>query len=108
MMSGGKRESTILPGDSCCCSTGSDVIVAITGGSGFIGRHLIARHLARGDQVRYLPRKPPVAEIAGASAVIGDLAVPGDELRKFAQGADVLYHCAAELRNPAEMQSTNV
>jgi len=28
--------------------------IAITGGTGFIGRHLLARHVALGDRVRYL------------------------------------------------------
>jgi hypothetical protein len=35
--------------------------------------------------------------IAGASANIGDLTVSPSELRAFVQGADVLYHCTAEL-----------
>lgn len=83
------------------------MIVAITGGTGFIGRHLIARHCARGDQVRYLTRKQPSAEIAGATAIVGNLTSSVDSLRRFASGADVLYHCAAELRIEAEMQNTN-
>lgn len=83
------------------------MIVAITGGTGFIGRHLIARHIARGDQVRYLTRKNTPENICGATAHIGSLGLV-DALRKFVQGADVLYHCAAELRNEAEMHNTNV
>ena len=63
---------------------------------------------ARGDQVRYLTRKPPPEGIAGASAILGDLTSSPVELREFARGADVLYHCAAELHNEANMQSTNV
>ena len=84
------------------------MIVAITGGTGFIGRHLIARHCARGDQVRYLTRKQPSEVIAGATAIVGNLTSSVDSLRKFAGGADVLYHCAAELRDETKMQSTNV
>lgn len=84
------------------------MIVAITGGTGFIGRHLIARHCARGDQVRFLTRHPPHEQIAGATAHIGDLCASPDDLRRFAGGADVLYHCAAELHREAEMSKTNV
>ncbi len=84
------------------------MIVAITGGTGFIGRHLIARHIARGDQVRYLTRKKPEQTIAGASAIIGDLTASTDELLPLVQGADVLYHCAAELQDHSQMYKTNV
>jgi len=83
------------------------VIVAITGGTGFIGKHLIARHSARGDEVRYLTRKAPAQAIAGATAIIGDLSVV-DSLRPLVQGADVLYHCAAELHDVERMNDTNV
>jgi nucleoside-diphosphate-sugar epimerase len=38
----------------------------------------------------------------------GDLLSSIDILRRFADGADVLYHCAAELHNSAEMVRTNV
>jgi len=83
------------------------VIIAVTGGTGFIGRHLIARHLARGDEVRYLTRHTPEV-ITGACAVIGDLTSSVDELRPFVQGVDVLYHCAAELHDATKMDETNV
>jgi len=82
-------------------------VVAITGGTGFIGRHLVARHVSLGDQVHYLTRKKPAEEIQGAVAHIGNLAAP-ETLRRFVRGADVLYHCAAELRDVAEMEKTNV
>jgi len=44
----------------------------------------------------------------GVVAHIGSLGSSVDELRRFVHGADVLYHCAAELRNEAEMERTNV
>jgi len=84
------------------------VIVAITGGTGFIGKHLITRHVARGDQVRYLTRRKASEDMRGAIAQIGSLGSSIDELRQFVRGADVLYHCAAELRIEAEMENTNV
>jgi nucleoside-diphosphate-sugar epimerase len=83
------------------------VIIAITGGTGFIGKHLIARHIALGDEVRYLTRKLPEQPIAGAIAIIGDLMVV-DDLYPLVKNADVLYHCAAELHDATKMQHTNV
>lgn len=84
------------------------MIIAITGGTGFIGQRLIARHVARGDEVRYLTRHTPETVIAGAIPVIGDLTSSVDELRPFVQGVDVLYHCAAELHDTTKMHDTNV
>lgn len=84
------------------------MIVAITGGTGFIGKHLIARHVARGDQVRYLTRRKAEEDIRGAVGYIGNLSCSMDELKRFVQGADVVYHGAAELRNEPEMHNTNV
>ena len=84
------------------------MIVAITGGTGFIGKHLIARHVARGDKVRYLTRIKAAQDLPNAVAHIGSLSSSSDELRRFVDGADLLYHCAAELRNEATMENTNV
>ncbi|MBU0689948.1 MAG: NAD-dependent epimerase/dehydratase family protein [Gammaproteobacteria bacterium] len=82
-------------------------LIAITGGTGFIGRHLAARHVAQGDKVRFLTRKKSVAGISGAEAYVGDLA-ESEILRRFVHGVDVLYHCAAELHEAANMERTNV
>jgi len=84
------------------------MIVAVTGGTGFIGRHLIARHLAQGDEVRYLTRGNPSPALDGAVPFKGDLNAGTPTLRNFLKGADVLYHCAAELRDETLMQATNV
>ena len=82
------------------------MIVAITGGTGFIGRHIIARHLSRGDEVRYLTRHNQTP-ILGATAILGDLTAP-DSLAALVENADVLYHCAAELHDANKMYDTNV
>lgn len=84
------------------------MIVAVTGGTGFIGKRVMARHLANGDQVRYLTRKKAAADIPGAVAYIGDLHYSAAELKHFVSDVDVLYHCAAELRDTAAMEKTNV
>ena len=46
--------------------------VAITGGSGFIGSHLLKMHIDRADNVRILtPNK--YLSITGANVLVGDL-----------------------------------
>jgi NAD dependent epimerase/dehydratase family enzyme len=44
------------------------MIIAITGGTGFIGKKLVSFHVARGDAVRVLSRRAP-AESALPAAV---------------------------------------
>ena len=84
--------------------------VGITGGSGFVGRRLVDLHIARGDRVRVLTRKPEVdaALPAGIERHEGDLLGEPEGLRRFAEGLDVLYHCAGETRDEARMPDVNV
>ncbi len=84
------------------------MIVAITGGTGFIGKKLAQLHLARGDQVRVLSRAP-VASDFPLSVVWhkGDLAGDAD-LSAFVDQADLLYHCAGEIRDESRMQTLHV
>jgi len=85
------------------------MLVAITGASGFVGRHLVDLHVKRGDRVRVLNRASPAGVMpAGIEVIAGDIAVPDRRLRDFASGADVLYHCAANLHDEKSMQAVNV
>jgi nucleoside-diphosphate-sugar epimerase len=88
----------------------SSATVAITGASGFIGCQLVRLHLARGDRVRILTRQPQAAQSLGpVEVVLCDLAHPEvDALARFCDGADVIYHCAAQLGDPARMHGVNV
>ena len=86
------------------------MLVAITGGSGFIGRRLVLRHHRQKDVVRVLSRRgdkelnfPREVQI-----IHGDLANNCDALREFIDGANVVYHCAAELRCQHKMAMVNV
>lgn len=84
--------------------------VAITGGSGFIGKKLAYQHLEAGDTVRILSRKP--RNILNFSNTVqiyqGNLSQPSKVLNEFVDGADILYHCASELRNETFMYQTNL
>jgi len=86
------------------------VKVAVTGGTGFIGRKLVLHHLEAGDSVRVLSRRPRSA--AGLPDAVqlygGDLGSGQSDLGGFLDGADVLYHCAAELRDRARMRLVHV
>ena len=85
------------------------MIVAITGGSGFIGRKLVMRHLEQGDEVRLLSRHPPEKSELPDSVkwYSGDLSKSGD-LLSFVDKADVLYHCAGEIKDATKMKALHV
>ena len=51
-------------------------IVALTGATGFIGRHLLKELPKRGFRVRVLLRRPTILPPEASGAVVGDLAVP--------------------------------
>jgi len=85
------------------------MIVAITGGTGFIGSALAKRHLDRGDQVRVLSRDANGQGLHNAAYiwVDGDL-VSGRGLADLVDGADVLYHAAGQLTNQSQMRDLHV
>ena len=69
----------------------------VTGGSGFLGSHLVQALVERGDEVRALVRPTSQAahlESLGVELAHGDL---GDVqfLKTVAQGVERVYHCAA-------------
>jgi nucleoside-diphosphate-sugar epimerase len=70
--------------------------VFVTGGTGFIGRALIQKLIARGDEVRALARSATAAaelHRMGATFVQGDLN-DHEALRAGMQGCEVVYHVA--------------
>lgn len=69
--------------------------VLVTGGTGFIGRHLIGRLLERGDEIRCLARSED-SELrgGGVEVVRGDITKPST-IRGVAEGSEVIYHLAA-------------
>jgi nucleoside-diphosphate-sugar epimerase len=69
----------------------------VTGGSGFLGSHLVQALAARGETVRALVRpssKTDHLESLGVELVYGDLGEV-QSLRAATQGMERVYHCAA-------------
>ncbi|WP_421694091.1 NAD-dependent epimerase/dehydratase family protein [Aestuariivirga sp.] len=72
-------------------------IIAITGATGFAGRHAVAELLGRGRQLRALVRNPDTANLPQAvETVTGDLA-DTDALARLLAGADAVIHLAGAL-----------
>ena len=88
----------------------------VTGGGGFIGRHLVRRLRDGGADVRALARSGPSADrlrALGCDVVTGDILDLG-RLTGSLEGCDVVYHLAGDYRvgiDPAErpaMEAANV
>src|SRR5688500_14864640 len=81
--------------------------LAVTGGTGFVGRHLLRAAVAAGYDVRALTRgwKPPEDEIEW---VEGALNRP-DSLVKLASGADAVIHIAGLISgSKSAFESVNI
>ena len=83
------------------------MIIAITGGSGFIGSLLVDKHLKHGDQVRLLSRNI-LLERKNVQYFLGDLSSSSVDLSDFVDSVDILYHCAGEVNNKSLMQELHV
>jgi nucleoside-diphosphate-sugar epimerase len=68
-------------------------LIALTGGTGFIGRHLVRELSQRGYRLRLLLRRPSVLPPECAGAVVGDLARPQNMAAALA-GAEAVIHSA--------------
>jgi len=94
------------------CRYGARVLVAISGGAGFLGLHLARRLLADGADVRSLDLAPldDAALERSVEELRGDIRDPA-AARRLVAGADVLVHAAAALpirASRASIRSANV
>lgn len=70
----------------------------VTGGSGFVGGHLIEALIAQGYEVRALVRsKAPRLESVGVQLIKGDL-TDAESLNAAVAGCEGIIHCAALIR----------
>jgi nucleoside-diphosphate-sugar epimerase len=69
------------------------MLLALTGATGFIGRHLLRELPKRGYRLRVLLRRPTVMPLPAASAVIGDIARP-QNMSAALQDVDAVIHSA--------------
>lgn len=86
------------------------MIVAITGGTGFIGKKLVSRLIERGDTARLLTRGLAVVEKSPLLEMLEcDLLTVGcKDLADILDGVDVLYHCAGQIKEPLTMRALHV
>jgi len=83
------------------------MIIALTGGTGYIGRHLVSSLLNNGHHVRLLTRNSNIEYSNNLVPYEGDLRNL-QSLNFFTKNVDILFHCAAEIRNPRKMYQINV
>lgn len=71
----------------------SGMLIALTGATGFIGRHLVAELPKRGYRVRVLLRRPSEVPPGATGAVIGDIASPHN-MAAALRDVDAVIHSA--------------
>ncbi len=76
--------------------------VVVTGGAGFIGRHVVAQLVGRGHDVHVLDTRS--IEL-GARLTLGDVRDP-EVLRRVVHAADVVCHLAAKVGLGVDVQDT--
>ncbi|KDN22764.1 NAD-dependent epimerase/dehydratase family protein [Amycolatopsis rifamycinica] len=67
----------------------------VTGGTGFVGSHLVERLVDRGDRVTVLDAVAPRFPVEGVRYVTGDLRDTAKLAEVIRPGVDVVYHLAA-------------
>lgn len=85
------------------------MIAAVTGARGLIGRYIVTALLELGCSVRVISRHyegwgEMHSNVHVIVADINDVGV----MKSFLEGAEVVFHCAAELHDESLMYSTNV
>ncbi len=83
--------------------------IALTGGSGFVGRHLVPRLSEAGHDLHLATRKNSIARQHKCRHFSVDL-IDADigVLCEYLAGCDILIHLAGEIHNPARMYALNV
>src|SRR5262245_62488269 len=75
--------------------------IAITGGTGFIGRHVVAALAGPGRNLRLLMRQPTSGSVgAGNAEIIRGALGDRDALARLVGDADTVIHCAGAISAP--------
>jgi nucleoside-diphosphate-sugar epimerase len=82
--------------------------VAVTGGSGFIGKKLVESLCRDGFNVTLLSRRDDVSFPQEVKVVKGDLTTEDCPLVQFLEGCETVFHCAGELGNEVAMRPLHV
>jgi len=75
--------------------------VAVTGATGFIGRHLVERLLADGFDVRALSRRPDIAALPDGVTVVSGTLEDQAGLERLVEGCQAVVHCAGLIKAAA-------
>ena len=82
--------------------------VLVTGGNGYLGRHVITALLKAGHGVRSLVRTAPAQTVPGVEPLVADLTTTVDLKPAFADVDAVVHLAAAMDGDAAAMQRVNV
>lgn len=84
-------------------------VIAVTGGTGFVGRALVKELIKTGCRLRILTRRSNIEKWFPSGQVEiwrGDLSNPAI-FSGFVDGADMVYHLAGEVRDPLRFWTVN-
>jgi UDP-glucose 4-epimerase len=88
----GKKAASVTPG-------GEKKSILVTGGSGFIGTHLVRALAQAGHEVTVLDLKAPALSVRGVKYLVGDVREDRD-LARLVPSVDAVYHLAAIVSVP--------
>lgn len=91
------RDAHVPRGTAATSDSIAGVDVLVTGGTGVLGRAVVANLLDRGHDVRVLSRRSSAALPGGARLSTGDLG-SGAGVRGAVAEADAIVHCASDVR----------
>ena len=70
-------------------------LTLVTGGAGFIGKHVVDQCLSRGDAVRVLDIQIPEKKVKGVEYIAGDITNLSD-VQQAMKGVNKVFHLAAK------------
>ena len=81
--------------------------IAITGATGFIGNTLLKRHILMGDDIAVITRDKNKISYNYKKIEIFQGDINSANLSAFVKDVDILYHCAAEIKDECKMWQVN-